>query len=119
MKNIKVFNESHTGFTKEFLELVKRQKARLNACTGTYLRFKQENNHEYNFVLKLQRKLEYARRSTIKHIFKKGQRLITKYMTASVIDKPAYIERQEVLEKCFNYSYKHLKLHVTWENIIY
>lgn len=40
-------------------------------------------------------------------------------MKASVIDKPVYLDHFEVLEKCFNYSYKRIKLRVTWENIIY
>ena len=119
MKDIKIFNESRTGFTKEFLELIKWQKARLNACISTYKRFKLDNNHDLNFALKLQIKLEHARRTHIKHIFKKGQRWITKYIKASVIDKPAFLNRFEVLENCFNYSYKQLKIRVTWENIIY
>lgn len=119
MKEIKIFNESYTGFTKEFLELIKRQKSNLNACRNIYMRFKDENDSDRNFALKLQIKLEHARRHTIKHIFKKGQRWITRYMASPDIDKPACLNRLEVLEKCFNYSYKQIKIRVTGEYAIY
>lgn len=112
MKGIKIFNESRTGFTKEFLELIKWQKASLNACNSIYKRFKSENDHDRNFALKWQLRLETARRAYIKKTFKRSQHFMTQYMTAPDEIKSAYVHPFKVIEENFNYSYKTIKLSV-------